>query len=272
MKISLILLLLLCKVSYSQTRESLSKLQIIYTKSDIAKFKLAEILKQPIYDSAIVIHYKSALYFIAKHNDSVMIMQNIVVDKLNNPSARKSLKQFIKSKVVFDGNFDSCLIDKATFDSLFNLGKLSVLNNCKIKTGTITPNSNNNDYYTSTYVKGNKKDEFKINAFWINDPSIIINGWHLKRLILQLYLNYNHWLIIDEIIKKNGKGYYILNNLIDFNGVYYYDGKGNFIENYSKQVWEKYFPTQFVEPGKAKPENKYPVLPVLPKGAKFEDG
>ena len=77
--------------------------------------------------------------------------------------------------------------------------------------------------------------------------------------------------MIDEIIKKNGKGYYILNNLIDFIGVYYYDGKGNFTENYSKQVWEKYFPTQFVAPSKAKPENKYPVLPVLPKGAKFED-
>ncbi len=271
MKDILILLLLISKMSYSQTREGLSVLQKKMIKNDINQYNLSNLLVNPKYDSSILLHYKSAIYFIATHNDSICIWQNIVIDKLNNPKSRKIIKHIIKSKIVFDGDIDSSIIDRVTFKSLYNLGELAVLNNPRIKSNTITPNSDNDDYYTSTYLKGQKTDEFKISAFWINDPSIIINGWHLKRLILQLYLNYNHWLIVDSEIKKSGAGYYVLNNQIDDNMIYYYDGKGNFIENYSKHIWKKYFPTQFVAPDKIKPQNKYPLLPILPEGAMFKD-
>lgn len=257
--------------SNAQLWLKLSKIEKEFCKSDIKQYSLGRIFYPTKYDSIIKIHYKGALYVFAKYGDSIDLFQNLVVEKIDNPDKRKTIKRNSSSEMVYKGLIDTFIINKSVFRNLFSLKQHPALNNPYFHLQSSNPESDDGRFYFYCTDKYGYADTLMLDPTMMRNSTLTIDGWQLKRLILQVYINYAHWLKVDGLIKKNGKGYYILNNLLLFNAKYYYDGKNAFTQMYSKQTWHNYFPFQFVSEKAPKPDNKYPLYPDYPNEISFID-
>jgi hypothetical protein len=271
MKTTLCLLfcIVLSLFSKGQTWENLSEIELRFVNMDIDQYKLRGLINNSKFDSVVCVHYKGALYMIARWGDSIKVVQNISVDKIDNPTNKKTIKHQINSKAVFEGLMDTFIISRSIFDSLYDLKKHPKLNIRGVKSLGGSPESDDDVLYFSIFNRNGNTTTFKINPIWSKNSSLQLAGWQIRRLLLQLYLNYDHWYNITRMIRVGKRGYYVANNIIMNSRVYYFDGRNKFIETYSKnsyRVWRKYYPIEFVIAPYPKPDNKYPIEPPCPPG------
>lgn len=254
--------------SFAQFRGNLGEKEMKFYNAELAQFKLEANLKNQKYDSSIIINHEGGSYLLAKHGDSLDIIQNIVVNKIKDPKSSRVIKKIIKKEIVYSGLMDTILINKSIFDSLYAFGESPQVINSPIGAPTNSLEPDESFINISIYKNGKRVDLYRFDNLLFNFPQLSIMGWHIRRLILQLYFDYGHWEKVDKIIKQNGKGYYVLNNLIPRSTIYFFDGE-KYTEYYGGTPWNSYFPTKFVLPKHSKPDNKYPVWPKLPEGARF---
>jgi hypothetical protein len=265
MKLIFSILFLFSKVVYGQIWQPINNKEKTLLNYDINYLGIINFLQEKKFDTSLLITYKGAYYFLGKKNDSLVIIQNVIVEKVINLSKKKVIKRFKRSRKVFDGLIDSCIIDRKNFSSLVNLNQHKALNNPNVKASDLIEKPMWGNFYIQTFERGVELERFKIDRLWLRNLQLNINDWHLTRLILQMFFDFNHWGVIEEIINANKKGNYVINNNFFYGNSFYFDGRLTFIENDFKQVFKNHFPIYFAAPNKSKPQNKYLMLPNLSK-------
>lgn len=266
LKIVFLLSFLFCSVClFSQTRVPLTKEERKFVKNDISKYHLLSFVNNRKYDSVIVIHYKAAVYLFAKFKDSIEVVQNISVNKISDSTGKKIINSSKVSEVVYSGALDTFIVNAPAFTSLFKVGNREQ-DKWSWKINPSSPQPSDENFYIETRDIVGRMDTFKIWGDWLKGYSSQIEGWQIRRLILQIFLNYNHWYKVTNMIRAGGKGLYSLHDQLSY-PLYVFDGHNRFREYYGELSFYKYFPIQFVLPLNPKPNNKYPLLPARPVGA-----
>lgn len=206
--------LLFCSVFFmflklkSQEKNQVDLIQSYVDSMDkVIGIKRSELLKRN--DSIIIIHHKGSVYQIDKIGETYKIVQVVFLEKTKDGRNRKvSNKISMRSDTFYVGkaNRDN-IINSQTFNELFDLrnvsGDKSALN---WKRGP-AERPNMLDLYLESISKG----EYRFrNLFALLLDDINCGDKRLDEFMKSLFLKFNHWDVIDKMVKENGYGEYKL--------------------------------------------------------------
>ena len=162
-------------------------------------------------DSIVIIHYKGSVYQIHRADKKFKIIQTVLIQKeIKTSESKRAFKTLLKTNEFFiDAESTDKIINAQSFKVLFDLsnaaGDKLVLN---FKSMPTNP-PNVLDLYTESISKDNYQFR-ELLAYFLDD--IECNGKKLNEVLKDIFLKFNHWEAIENMVKANGFGVYKFSN------------------------------------------------------------